>query len=82
MSIKRHINPLPSVMEIKKGEGGHIKRLENSFKNAKFEQDIICFDNSFITDVIGSKKVIKHTIKIQHITPHLTLNIGSHTMRS
>ena len=29
-------------MEIDKGEGGHVKRLEKSFKNANFEQDIIC----------------------------------------
>ena len=29
MSVHRHINPLPFAMEIEKGEGGYIKRLEN-----------------------------------------------------
>ena len=67
MSVSGHINPLPSAMKIKKGEGGHIKRLENLFKNAKFDQDIICYDNSFITDVIGSKKVNA----LLNTTPHI-----------
>ena len=53
MSVHWHINPLPSAMEIKKGEGGQIKRLENSFKNAKFEQEVISYYNSFIMNVIG-----------------------------
>ena len=44
-------------MNIDKGEGGHIKRLEKLFKNAKFEQDVMCYSNSLITDIIGSKKV-------------------------
>ena len=57
MSIYSQINPLPNTMDIEKGEGGHIKRLEKSFKNAKFDQDVICYSNAFITDVIGSKKV-------------------------
>ena len=56
MSVKGHINPLPSAMEIELGEGGHKKRLENLFKSANFEQDIMCYDNSFITNVIGSRK--------------------------
>ena len=75
MSVRRHINPLPSPMEILKGEGGHIKRLENGFKNAKFKQDDICYDNFFITDVIRSKKV-------GTILKYKAHNIGSHSMRS
>ena len=63
MSIHRHINPLPSTMEIKKGEGGDIKRFENSFKNADFEQDVICYDNYFITDVIGLSSVKLKSMK-------------------
>ena len=59
-------------MSIELGEGGHIKRLENSFKNAKFDQDLIIYDNEFITDVIRSKKV--STIlryKVAHTTPYI-----------
>ena len=59
-------------MEIEKGEGGHVKRLEKLFKNANFEQVIICFDNSFITDVIGSRKVgtiLKY--KGAYTSPHI-----------
>ena len=44
-------------MSIELGQGGHIKRLEISFKNANFDQDVIMYDNEFITDVIGSRKV-------------------------
>ena len=46
-------------MFIELGQGGHIKRLENSFKNAKFEQDdlLVMYDNEFIMDVIGSRMV-------------------------
>ena len=88
MSIHRHINPLPSTMEIKKGEGGHIKRLENSFKNADFEQDVICYDNYFITDVIGLKKVgtiLKYkayntTLHIEHRKSYHE-NLGMFTQR-
>ena len=72
MSIHRILNPLPSTMSIELGEGGHIKRLENSFKNAKFDQDVICYNNTFITDVIGSKKVstiLKY--KAAHTTPYI-----------
>ena len=59
-------------MDIEKGEGGHIKRLEKSFKNAKFDQDVICYSNAFITDVIGSKKVgTKLKYKAAHTTPHI-----------
>ena len=39
ISIYRALNPLPSNLFIELGQGGHIKRLENSFKNAKFEPD-------------------------------------------
>ena len=42
------------------------------FKNANIEQDIICYDNSFITDVIGSRKVttlLKY--KAHNTTPHI-----------
>ena len=38
-------------MSIELGEGGHIKRLENSFKNAKFDQDFIMYDDEFITSL-------------------------------
>ena len=46
-------------MFIEPGQGGHIKRLETSFKNAKFEQDdlLVMYDNKFVTDVIGSRMV-------------------------
>ena len=59
MSIYRALNPLPSNMFIELGQGGHIKKLENSFKNAKFEQDdlLVMYDNEFVTDVIGSRMV-------------------------
>ena len=59
-------------MEIGKGEGGHVKRLEKLFKNANFEQDIVCYDNSFIMDVIGSRKVgtiLKY--KAANTSPHM-----------
>ena len=55
MSIHRILNPLHYTMYIELGEGGHIKRLEK-FKNAKFDQDVIIYDNEFIRDVIGSRK--------------------------
>ena len=43
-------------MSFELGQGGHIKRLENLFKNSKFEQDdlLVMYDNEFVTDVIGS----------------------------
>ena len=46
-------------MSIELGQGGHIKRLENSFKNAKFEQNdlLVMYDNEFVTDVKGSRMV-------------------------
>ena len=59
-------------MEIKKGEGGHIERLENSFKNANFEQDVIFYDNYLLCDVIGSKKLgtmLKY--KAHNTSPHI-----------
>ena len=61
MSIHRALNPLPSNISIELGQGGHIKRLENSLKNAKFEQDnfLIMYDNEFVMDVIGSRMVSK-----------------------
>ena len=42
-------------MFIELGQGGHIKRLENSFKNARFKQDDLLV--MFVTDVIGSRMV-------------------------
>ena len=59
MSIYRALNPLLSNMFIEPGQGGHIKRLENSFKNAKYEQEnlLVMYDNKFVTDVIGSRMV-------------------------
>ena len=61
MSIHRVLNPLPSNMSIELGQGEHIKRLENSFKNAKFEQEdlLIMYDNELVTNVIGSRMVSK-----------------------
>ena len=59
-------------MEIKKGEGGQTKRLENLFKNAKFEQEVISYDNSFIMNVIIVKKVgtiLKY--KAHNTSPHI-----------
>ena len=44
-------------MSIELGQGRHIKRLENLFKNANFDQGVIMYDNEFIMDVIGSRKV-------------------------
>ena len=40
-------------MSIELGQGGHIKRLENSFKNAKFEQDdlLVMYDNELVTEL-------------------------------
>ena len=44
-------------MKIKAGEGGHLSKLENAFKNAKFKQDVMCYNNWFVTDVVGSRLV-------------------------
>ena len=49
-----------------------IERLENWFKNAKFDLDVIINDNEFKPDVIGSKKVstiLKY--KAAHTTPYI-----------
>jgi len=43
-------------MKIKAGEGGHLSKLENAFKNAKFKQDVMCYNNWFVTDVVGSRQ--------------------------
>ena len=51
------MDPLPSVMKIEAGEGGHLSRLENSFKNANSKQDVMCNNNWFVTDVVGSRQV-------------------------
>ena len=59
-------------MNIEKGEGGYVKRLDKLFKNANFEQDVICFDNSFIMNMIGSRKVgtvLKY--KASNTSPHI-----------
>ena len=56
MSIHRTLNPLPSTMSTELGQGGgHIKRLENSFKNANLDQDVILYNNECVTDFIGSR---------------------------
>ena len=49
-------------MSIELGQGGHIKRFENLFKNAKFDQDdlLIMYDNEFVKDVIGSRTILKY----------------------
>ena len=53
MSIHRALDPLPSNMSIELGQVGHIKRLENSFKNAKFEQEdlLVMYDNELVTEL-------------------------------
>ena len=46
--------------------------MENLFKNANFEQHVICYDNSFIMDVIESRKVgtiLKY--KAHDTSPHM-----------
>ena len=47
-------------MTVEPGQGGHIQRLETSFKNANFEKDglFVIYDNKFEGDVIGSNMVI------------------------
>ena len=67
------MDPLPFAMKIEEGEGGHIKGLENLFKNANFEQDNICYDNSFITDVIGSRKEYMYERKTTQGSQHYSL---------
>ena len=45
---------------------------KKSFKNAEFEKDVMCYSNSCVTDVIGSKKVgtiLKY--KAANTTPHI-----------
>ena len=56
MGIHRVLNPIPSKMTVEPGQGGHIQRLETSFKNANFEKDglFVIYDNKFVGDVIGS----------------------------
>ena len=53
MNVHILMDPLPSVMKIEAGEG----RLENSFKNANFKQDVMCYNYWFVTDVVGSRQV-------------------------
>ena len=42
-------------MSTELGQGGHIKGLENSFKNANLDQDVILYNYECVTDVIGSR---------------------------
>ena len=46
-------------MLVEPGQGGHIQRLETSFKNANYEKDdlFVMYDNKFVRDVIGSRMV-------------------------
>ena len=39
MSIHRVLNPIPLKMTVEPGQGGHIQRLETSFKNANYKKD-------------------------------------------
>ena len=49
MSIHRTLNPPPSTMSTELGQGGgHIKGLENSFKNANLDQDVILYNNECV----------------------------------
>jgi hypothetical protein len=59
MSIYKVLNPIPSKMTVEPGQGGHIQRLETSFKNANYEKDglFVIYDNKFLGDVIGSNMV-------------------------
>jgi hypothetical protein len=66
------MDPLPSVMKIKAGEGGHLSRLENSFNSANFKQDLMCYINWFVTDVVGSRQVTTLVKNKAHgKTPHI-----------
>ena len=46
-------------MTVEPGQGGHIQRLETSFKNANYEKDdlFVIYENKFLGDVIGSRMV-------------------------
>ena len=46
-------------MIVEPGKGGHIQRLETSFKNANYEKDdlFVIYDNKFLGDIIGSRMV-------------------------
>ena len=46
-------------MTVEPGQGGHIQRLETSFKNANYEKDglFVIYNNKFLEDVIGSRTV-------------------------
>ena len=44
-------------MSIELGQGDTSKDWIFFFENANFDQDVIMYDNEFITDVIGSRKV-------------------------
>ena len=48
-------------MTVEPGQGGHIQRLETSFKNANYEKDdlFVIYNNKFVRDVIGSRMVCK-----------------------
>ena len=59
-------------MKIKVGEGGHLSRLENSYKNANFKQVVICYNNWFVTDMVGSRQVTTlDKYKAHSTTPHI-----------
>ena len=71
MSIHSNINPLPSTMEIEKGEGGTLKDWKICSKMQTLSRTL-CYDNSFITDMIGSRKVgtiLKY--KAFNTSPHI-----------
>ena len=38
-------------------EVGEVSRLENFSKITKFKQDVMCYNNWFVTDVVGSRQV-------------------------
>ena len=59
MSIHTILSPIPSKMTVESGQGGHIQKLETSFKNSNFEKDglFVIYDNKFVGDVIGSNMV-------------------------
>ena len=70
--LNGQMDPLPSVMKIEAGEGGYLSRLEKSFKNVNFKQDVMCYNNWFVTNVVGSRQLttlVKN--KAHHTTAHI-----------
>ena len=82
MSIYRALNPIPSKMLVEPGQGGHIQRLETSFKNANYEQDdlFVMYDNKFVRDVIGSR-MVSTILKYKAANSHTSSKVSSFMRR-